>query len=45
MKVRADAEVMELVLLAFLVLAGPLALLLGADSRLDEKRRADWRRF
>jgi hypothetical protein len=45
MKVRADAEVMELVLLAFLVLAGPLALLHGADSRLDEKRRADWRRF
>jgi hypothetical protein len=45
MNVRADAEVMELVLIAFFFLVGPLALLFGVDSRVDEKRWADWRRF
>ena len=36
---------MEFALLAVLLLAGPLALLFGVDSRLDEKRWADWRHF
>jgi hypothetical protein len=32
--------------LAFLVLVGPLALLAGADSRIDERSRPpEWRRF
>jgi hypothetical protein len=36
---------MELVLITFLVLIGPLALFLGADSRLDERMRLpEWRR-
>ena len=30
---------MELLVIAFLVLVGPLAVLYGADSRLDEPRR------
>lgn len=30
---------MELILLLFFVALGPLALLYGADSRLDERRR------
>jgi hypothetical protein len=30
---------MELVFLLFIILIGPLALLFGADSRIDEKRR------
>jgi hypothetical protein len=30
---------MELIVLLFIVLIGPLALLFGADSRIDEKRR------
>jgi hypothetical protein len=30
---------MELVILLFIVLVGPLALLYGADSRIDEHRR------
>jgi hypothetical protein len=30
---------MELVLLAFFLLVGPLALLYGRDSRIDEHRR------
>jgi hypothetical protein len=30
---------MELVVLLFIILIGPLALLFGADSRIDEKRR------
>jgi hypothetical protein len=45
MKSRADAGGMELILIALLLLVGPLALLFGADSRVDEKRWADWRRF
>jgi hypothetical protein len=44
MESGADARGMELILIA-LVLIGPLALLFGADSRVDERRRADWRRF
>jgi hypothetical protein len=36
---------MELVLITLLVLIGPLALLLGTDSRLDERARLpEWRR-
>jgi hypothetical protein len=32
--------------LAFFLLIGPLALLVGADSRLDERSRwPEWRRF
>jgi hypothetical protein len=30
---------MELIVLLFIVLIGPLALLYGADSRIDDKRR------
>jgi hypothetical protein len=30
---------MELIVLLFIVLIGPLALVFGADSRTDEKRR------
>jgi hypothetical protein len=42
---RADAEGMELVFITLLVLVGPLALLLGADSRVDERMRLpEWRR-
>jgi len=37
---------MEIVLLAFVLLIGPLALLAGVDSRLDERLRGpEWRRF
>jgi hypothetical protein len=32
-------EVMELVVVLFLVVIGPLAVLAGVDSRLDEPRR------
>ena len=36
---------MEIVVIAFLLLIGPLAVLLGADSRLDERKRLpEWRR-
>jgi hypothetical protein len=36
---------MEIVLLAFILLIGPLALLTGVDSRLDERMRGpEWRR-
>jgi hypothetical protein len=35
---------MEFVVLALLVLIGPLALYFGADSRLDERHHRDWRR-
>jgi hypothetical protein len=36
---------MEIALiLLFLVLVGPLALLYGADSRIDERKRLEWRR-
>lgn len=46
MNSAADAEVMEIALLAFFVLIGPLALLFGVDSRLDERRRPpEWRRM
>jgi hypothetical protein len=42
----ADAEGMAIALIIFFVLVGPLALLYGADSRLDEHRRLpEWRRF
>ena len=35
---------MEFIVVAFLLVVGPLALLLGADSRLDEAaRRRRWR--
>jgi hypothetical protein len=35
---------MEIMLIA-LLLIGPLAIFFGADSRVDERRRLDWRRF
>jgi hypothetical protein len=36
---------MEIALIAlFLLLVGPLALLYGADSRVDERERLEWRR-
>jgi hypothetical protein len=35
---------MGYVVIAFILLVGPLAVLLGADSRIDEIRRLDWRR-
>jgi hypothetical protein len=36
---------MEIALLIFVLLVGPLALLGGVDSRLDERMRApEWRR-
>jgi hypothetical protein len=41
----ADAEGMEIAFVIFLLLVGPLALLLGADSRMDERKHpSDWRR-
>ena len=44
-EVAADAEGMAIALFIFLVLVGPLALLFGADSRLDERMRLpEWRR-
>jgi hypothetical protein len=37
---------MELVVLVFLLLIGPLALAFGVDSRLDERSRwPEWRRI
>ncbi|MGH3029896.1 MAG: hypothetical protein ACRDNE_03865 [Gaiellaceae bacterium] len=40
------AEDMELLVLVFILLIGPLALLFGADSRLDERARwPEWRRM
>jgi hypothetical protein len=40
-----DAEGMAIALIIFFVLVGPLALLLGVDSRLDERMRLpEWRR-
>jgi hypothetical protein len=37
---------MAIALIVFFVLVGPLALLYGADSRLDEHLRLpEWRRF
>jgi hypothetical protein len=43
---RADAEGMEIALIiAFLLLIGPLALAFGVDSRIDERGRLpEWRR-
>jgi hypothetical protein len=36
---------MEIALLAFVLLIGPLAALFGVDSRVDERRRLpEWRR-
>jgi hypothetical protein len=41
----ADAEGMEIALIAlFLLLVGPLAVLFGVDSRIDERKRLEWRR-
>ena len=41
-----DPEGMEIALVIFFVVVGPLALLRGADSRLDERKRLpEWRRF
>ena len=45
MKMRADTEDMELVVLTLIFLLAPLAFLFGVDSRLDEKRWGDWRRL
>lgn len=45
MERRGHAEGMEVVVLAFILLIGPLALLFGRDSRLDEKRWGDPRRL
>jgi hypothetical protein len=37
---------MEIALLIFILLIGPLALLAGVDSRRDERLRGpEWRRF
>ena len=42
---RVDAEGMEIALIfLFLLLVGPLAVLFGAESRVDERKRLDWRR-
>jgi len=42
---QTDAEGMAIALIILLVLVGPLALLFGADSRLDERMRLpEWRR-
>jgi hypothetical protein len=42
---RVDAEGMGIALiLLFLLLVGPLAVLFGADSRIDERKRLEWRR-
>lgn len=43
MENSADPEDMEIILIA-LLLVGPLAVFFGADSRVDERRRLDWRR-
>ena len=41
---QTDTADMELVVLLFVVLVGPLAVAFGADSRLDEvARRRRWR--
>jgi hypothetical protein len=46
MDISTDAEGMSIAVLTFIVLIGPLALLFGADSRLDERRRLPvWRRM
>jgi hypothetical protein len=40
------AEGMELLVLVLILLIGPLALLFGVDSRLDERARwPEWRRM
>ena len=36
---------MEFLVIAVILLVGPLALLYGADSRVDERGLRDWRRF
>ncbi len=42
---HADAEGMAIAVITLLVLVGPLALLFGADSRIDERMRLpEWRR-
>jgi hypothetical protein len=43
--IAADAEGMEIALIIAILLIGPLAILLGADSRVDERTRLpEWRR-
>lgn len=40
----ADTEAMEFVILAFILLIGPLAVLYGADSRpTDTRKHGPWR--
>jgi hypothetical protein len=41
---EVDHVAMGYVVIAFILLVGPLAALIGADSRIDEVRRLDWRR-
>lgn len=46
MERRRHAEGMEIVVLLFLLLVGPLAIAFGVDSRLDERSRLpEWRRL
>ncbi len=45
MEKKADHLTMGYVVIAFILLVGPLAVLVGADSRIDEARRLDWRRL
>lgn len=44
MEKGADHLGMGYVVIAFILLIGPLAALAGADCRIDEVRRLDWRR-
>jgi hypothetical protein len=45
MERRVDNWGMAIAILTFFLLVGPLALLLGTDSRLDERMRLpEWRR-
>ena len=44
MEKGADHLGMGYVVIAFILLVGPLAVLVGAESRIDEVRRLDWRR-
>jgi hypothetical protein len=44
MEKRVDHLGMGYVVIAFILLVGPLAALIGTDSRIDEIRRLDWRR-
>jgi hypothetical protein len=44
MEKGADHVGMGYVVITFILLVGPLAVLFGSDSRIDEVRRLDWRR-